>query len=212
MPHKLELMYTRLYEHFGPQHWWPGDSPLEVMVGAVLTQNTNWQNVSQAIDNLKKYRLLNFAALSRTPVATLAHHIRPAGYYNLKAGRLCNLLSYFNTHHNGDLDQFFAQPTEVCRQELLSVKGVGPETADSILLYAGNHPVFVVDAYTHRILSRHNCIEEEADYSTIQSLFTDVLPSDVAMFNEYHALIVRLGKDYCKKTQPRCSICPLDGI
>jgi endonuclease-3 related protein len=211
MPNRLLNIYNILLDHFGPQHWWPGDTPFEVMVGAVLTQNTNWTNVSRAIDNLKEAGLLTPGALAALPEEILAQHIRPAGYFNLKAGRLHNLLALI-TEYEGGLDGLFAEDTASLRTLLLSVRGIGPETADSILLYAAERPVFVVDAYTHRILSRHALIAEEADYYEIQETFLDELPEDTALFNEYHALLVRLGKEFCKKSTPRCPDCPLDGI
>lgn len=206
---RIKEIYARLYDHFGPQHWWPGDTPFEVMVGAVLTQNTNWVNVSRAIANLKADNLLSFQVMADLPVGSLAEKIRPAGYYNLKARRLKNLLDFISSEYSGNLDDFFNQARDVLREQLLSVKGVGPETADSILLYAANKSVFVVDAYTHRILYRHGLIDEELGYDEIQSLFLDSLPEDVALFNEYHALLVRVGKDFCKKSKPLCDQCPL---
>ncbi len=205
-------IYQRLHDHFGPQHWWPGETPFEVMVGAVLTQNTNWQNVEKAIDSLKGAGVLSLEAMSALPTGLLAEYIRPAGYYNIKAGRLHNLLLFLNNNYDGDLDLFFAQALPTLRQELLSVKGIGPETADSIVLYAAGQPVFVVDAYTHRILSRHNIINEESGYYEIQELFMDHLAKDAVLFNEYHALLVRVGKEYCKKSTPRCRQCPLKGL
>ncbi len=207
----LEI-YHRLYDHFGPQHWWPGDTPFEVMVGAVLTQNTNWTNVSKAIDNLRRAGVLHFTALDALPASQLAEYIRPAGYYRLKAGRLQNLLTMIRERFDGDLDRLFALDIEELRRQLLSVSGIGPETADSIILYAAGKPIFVVDAYTHRILSRHDCIDEDADYHSIQEMFMDRLPADAKLYNEYHALLVRLGKDFCKKRRPRCVGCPLDGF
>ncbi|GBE12932.1 ultraviolet N-glycosylase/AP lyase [bacterium BMS3Bbin14] len=209
---QLLEVYQRLHDHFGPQHWWPGDTPFEVMVGAVLTQNTSWQNVEKAIDNLKGAGVLSLEAMSALPADLLAEYIRPAGYYNIKAGRLRNLLQFINHNYDGDLDYFFAQSPPTLRQELLSVKGIGPETADSIVLYAAGQPVFVVDAYTHRILGRHNIIDEEYGYYEIQELFIDNLAEDAALFNEYHALLVRAGKEYCKKSKPRCGQCPLEGL
>ena len=205
-------IYNILYDAFGPQHWWPGDTPFEVMVGAVLTQNTNWNNVSRAIDNLKAENLLALPVLSELPIEILAEKIRPTGYYNLKAGRLKNLLHFINQEYNGNLDNLFAVEKHTLRESLLTVKGIGPETADSIILYAANKPIFVIDAYTHRILSRHNIITEEEDYLSMQDLFHDTLPEDTALFNEYHALIVGLGKQFCKKTKPLCSTCPLEGF
>ena len=203
-------MYASLFDHFGQQKWWPGESPLEVLVGAVLTQNTNWANVSRAIGNLKEENLLSFSSLDRLPEAVLAEKIRPSGYFNLKARRLKNLLALIRQEEPaGDLDLFFSRETFILREKLLSVKGIGPETADSILLYAAQKPVFVVDTYTYRMLTRHGLIGQETDYAEMQELFMDTLPADAKLFNEYHALIVRLGKEYCKKSRPRCQQCPL---
>ena len=211
MTNPILHIYQVLFDHFGPQHWWPGDSPFEVMIGAVLTQNTNWTNVSRAIDNLKTAGMLSFTALDAAPHDVVARQIRPSGYYNLKAVRLKNLLGHIRKQA-GSLEDFFKEDTGTLRKNLLSVKGVGPETADSILLYAANKPVFVVDAYTHRILHRHSLIPSESDYHELQELFLDSLPEDVSLFNEYHALLVRLGKEFCKKTKPLCASCPLQGI
>jgi endonuclease-3 related protein len=206
---QLEDLYTILFDHFGPQHWWPGDTPFEVMVGAVLTQNTNWQNVSRAITNLKEADILSLEVLATLDHEILAEYIRPAGYFRLKTTRLKNLFSLITNEFDGNLDALFALDTQSLRQALLSVKGIGPETADSIALYAADKPTFVVDTYTHRILSRHNLIDDDSDYYTIQELFLDSLEEDTKLFNEYHALLVRLGKDFCKKSNPRCKECPL---
>lgn len=209
---RLSIMYDRLLSEFGPQHWWPADSALEVAVGAILTQNTSWSNVERAIANLKTAGLMSLEALSSLPIGLLAEYIRPSGYYNVKAGRLHNLLALINEHHNGSLDDFLDQPLPLLRTELLSVKGIGRETADTILLYAAYLPIFVVDAYTHRILVRHEVVDPEYDYESIQELFMDHLPNDPALFNEYHALLVCAGKKYCKKSKPDCSACPLEGV
>ncbi len=208
----LQSMYDRLSAFFGPCNWWPGETPFEVMVGAILTQNTNWKNVERAIANLKKDGLLTLAAMSALSREQLAEYIRPAGYYNIKAERLRNFFALINEKWDGDLDRFLCQPATLLREELLSVKGIGPETADSMILYAAGKPVFVVDAYTHRILSRHEIIDESYDYHMIQELFTDNLEEDSALFNEYHALIVQAGKEFCKKTRPVCAGCPLSGL
>jgi endonuclease-3 related protein len=206
---KLLEIYDILLDHFGPQEWWPGDSPLEIMIGAVLTQNTNWTNVSKAIDNLKYDNLLTFEKLHNLSVEELADKIKPAGYFNLKAARLKNLLSFISQNYDGSHEYMFAMDMHRLREEILTVKGIGPETADSILLYAGNKPVFVIDAYTHRIFTRHNIIAEEDGYYEIQEYFMLSLPEEIALYNEYHALIVRLGKEFCKKSKPLCSKCPL---
>lgn len=206
---QLQDIYDRLDNFFGPLHWWPAENRFEVIVGAVLTQNTNWKNVEKSIDTLKRADLLNFEALINLPETELASLVRSSGYYNLKARRLKNLLEMIHRDFNGDLDLMFSEETSVARQALLEVKGIGPETADSILLYGGGHPVFVVDAYTHRILSRHNLVPETSDYQSIQDLFMDNLDHDTPMFNQYHALMVRTAKRFCKKKAPLCEDCPL---
>ena len=206
----LEI-YNLLFDHFGPQNWWPGDSPFEIMVGAVLTQNTNWANVAKAIDNLKENGCLSYAALSEASIEEIAILIKPSGYYNIKAKRLKNLLKMIGEEYGGELEALLADNTGNGRENLLAVKGIGPETADAILLYCGNHPVFVVDAYTHRVFSRHNLVEESCDYHELQQIFYDALPEDPELFNEYHALIVQVGKDFCKKSRPLCEDCPLNG-
>jgi endonuclease-3 related protein len=209
--HIVESIYTSLLDHFGPQSWWPAESPFEVMVGAVLTQNTNWANVSRAIDTLKSENILSPALLQALPLDVLAEKIKPSGYYNLKAKRLKNLLDLLTEEIelSGSLESFFSQDRDMLREKLLQVKGIGPETADSILLYAAEKPIFVVDAYTHRFLVRHGLIGEESSYQEMQELFMDSLPEEAALYNEYHALIVRLGKEFCKKRNPLCRECPL---
>ncbi|WP_446009526.1 endonuclease III domain-containing protein [Candidatus Electrothrix sp.] len=201
-----------MLEHFGPQHWWPGDTPFEIMVGAILTQNTNWQNVEKAIANLKMAGVLSLPAMAVLEKEKLAEYIRPAGYYNIKAGRLQNLFAMIAEQWDNDLEYLLQQPVAVLREQLLSVKGIGPETADSMVLYAAEQPVFVVDAYTHRILSRHGLIPEDADYFQIQEIFMDSLEEDTVLFNEYHALLVQVGKNFCKKSKPKCGECPLAGV
>ena len=201
-------MFHLLFNHFGPQKWWPGDTALEMMVGAVLTQNTNWKNVEKAVANLKRGDLLSLGALHRFSAAALAEEIRPAGYYNIKAKRLKNLVAFIVDRHGPDLTRFLSEEPRALRKGLLSISGIGPETADSILLYAAHLPVFAIDTYTYRILVRHGMCEEEANYDQLQTLFMDHLPDDPALFNEFHALIVRTGKAYCKK-KPSCQSCPL---
>lgn len=207
----LEI-YDTLFDFYGPQHWWPADTALEMIVGAVLTQNTSWKNVEKGIAALKGRGLLTVDALSSLPQEELASLIHSTGYYNLKAKRLKNLLHMLVCEYEGDLGYFLEDDLLSSRDNLLQVKGIGEETADAILLYAGQHPVFVVDAYTHRIFSRHNLLEEECSYGEIQEIFMDNLPADVTLFNEYHALIARLAKDYCKKNNPLCDTCPLKGM
>ena len=209
---ELEEIYRRLLTHFGPQHWWPGETPFEVMVGAILTQNTNWQNVEKAIANLKGAGVLSLPALASLSREELAAHIRPAGSYNIKAGRLQNLFAMIAEEWDNDLDYLLQQSAPVLREQLLSVKGIGPETADSMVLYAAGQPIFVVDTYTHRILLRHELISEDYDYFQIQEMFMDNLDEDAALFNEYHALLVQVGKQFCKKSKPQCGECPLAGV
>ncbi len=208
---RLTTIYEILLKRFGPQDWWPGDTPFEVIVGAILTQNTNWANVEKAITNIKNAGVLSPDKLHHLDIAKLAQLIRPAGYFNIKAKRLKNFLDWFFDNYSGQLKNLENVRTPQLREQLLSVKGIGPETADSILLYALNRPVFVVDAYTARICSRHNLISEGADYHQIQETFESNLPSDISLFNEYHALIVHLGKDFCKPT-PKCEECPLNKL
>ena len=208
---RLSAIYRTLQEYFGDQNWWPADTPFEVMVGAVLTQNTNWQNVSKTIDSLKEKGLLSIEALLGLSDQELAILLKSSGYYNLKAKRLRNLLDMVRDKYGGDLDGLFAEDLYTARESLLGVKGVGPETADAILLYGGNFPVFVVDAYTHRIFSRHQLVPDECDYQTMQEIFMDNLEHDQDMFNEYHALIVKTAKEFCKKNKPLCDKCPIYG-
>ncbi|MEW6027711.1 MAG: endonuclease III domain-containing protein [Planctomycetota bacterium] len=225
----LKDIYTRLLEHFGPQRWWPTGSPagrpgetpartptaggtFEVIVGAILTQNTNWSNVEKAINNLKAADLLTPEKLHKCPLAKLAEMIKPSGYFNIKAKRLKNFLNWLHENYEGDLNRLFALETSTLREALLSVKGIGPETADSIALYAANKPTFVCDAYTYRIMLRHRMVPEETGYDELKALFEDNLEKDVKLYNEYHALLVRLGKTYCKKTNPLCEQCPLDEL
>jgi len=205
----LGEIYQRLWDAFGPQHWWPGESPFEVMIGAVLVQNTNWQNVKRAIANLRQADLLEPHALYAVPLEELESLIRPAGYFRIKARRLHNLLKFLVERYGGSLEAMFRTDLQTLRAELLAVPGIGPETADSILLYAGGLPIFVVDTYTHRIFARHGWIDFDADYHAIQDHFQSGLPSDASLYNEYHALLVNLGKHYCRKTKPKCPECPL---
>lgn len=204
-------IFDRLYARFGSQHWWPGQSRFEVIVGAILTQNTNWANVEKAIANLKKASVLTPAAMYRLDKTRLAGLIRPAGYYNIKASRLSALLDWLFSHYGGDLDRLVDLSTDSLREQLLGITGIGPETADSILLYALDRPVFVVDAYTARIMVRHGLIEPPFDYVQLQELFHRYLPRNARLFNEYHALLVRLGKEYCRPTA-RCEGCPLQDM
>ncbi len=206
----LKQIYDRLYEHFGPQEWWPAETSFEVIVGAILTQNTSWSNVEKAIASLRKNKLLTPKALKAAPVSRLARLIRSSGYYNQKARKLKNFTDFLYANYGGNLKKMSKEGHFILRGKLLGVNGIGPETADSILLYAANKPVFVVDAYTRRVFSRHGLVKEDDTYSSIQSYFMDNLRNDPVLFNEFHALIVRLGKDVCK-TRPDCGACPLKG-
>ena len=209
MKDRLELIYRRLYSYFGAQDWWPASNSFEVIVGAILTQNTSWQNVEKAIDKIKANRPILPKRLYSLPEKKLAGLIKSAGYYNLKAKRLRNFLSFFLRSYNGSIKKMSLTSLGKLREELLSVNGIGPETADSILLYAFNRPIFVIDAYTKRILLRHKIIREDFNYCAIQNIFMKHLKRDAKLFNEYHALLVRLGKEFCLKKKPRCQICPL---
>lgn len=204
-------IYNTLYKSFGPQHWWPGDTPFEIAVGAILTQNTNWSNVERAISNLKKEKVLNAKTLLNMEDAKLAALIRPAGYFNIKTKRLKHFLEFLDKHYNSVIQNMNDKDLHSLRHELLEINGIGPETADSILLYALGKPVFVIDAYTKRVFTRHKVISENATYHQLQELFHKNLPIDASLFNEYHALLVMAGKHYCKP-KPRCQGCPLKGI
>jgi endonuclease-3 related protein len=209
---QLLEIYRTLLDFFGPQHWWPGETPFEVAVGAILTQNTSWTNVEKAIANLKAAGYLDATRLHELYTAELEKLIRPAGYFRIKAKRLKNFIDWLCNEYGGDLQNLEAISTTRLREELLSLSGIGPETADSILLYALNRPIFVVDTYTARVMVRHGLISPEGlDYHQLQDLFMSNLEPDAALFNEFHALLVMTGKDYCKP-KPRCSPCPLDRL
>jgi len=243
----IRAYFQTLYDAWGRQHWWPARSPFEVIVGAYLTQNTSWTNVERVLASLRKARLVSVAGIRRTPIPRLEKLIRSSGYFRQKAQRLKTFVRFLDEHYRGSLARMFRQPTVTLRKELLALNGVGPETADSILLYAGNHPVFVVDAYTRRILERHGLITPKASYDDIRQLFEQALPTGAQVsldtnrageppvaaagtrgsshlpspmstaariptaqvFNEMHGLIVGVGKNYCKKSQPSCELCPL---
>lgn len=194
---------------YGPQHWWPAETPTEVIVGAILTQNTGWRNVERAIDNLKEAGALDFRRLHEIEPKLLAELIQPAGTYKVKTRRLKAFVDWFWARYDADLDRMFATSIPVLREELLSVSGIGRETADAIILYAGGLPTFVVDAYTARIMCRHRLIDESADYDEIKELFEYNLPADAEYFNEYHALLVQVGKQHCRP-RARCQGCPLE--
>jgi len=210
----LYSYFDALFGAHGPQHWWPGRSRFEVIVGAILTQNTSWKNVEQAIANLRRANLLSPLAIRRTPIAKLAVHLRPSGYFRQKTKTLKAFVAFLFANYSGSLDRLFATPTAALRGQLLALRGIGPETADSILLYAGKHPVFVVDAYLRRILERHSLLPagsalSRKGYEQIRSLCESQLPADSQLFNEFHALIVRTGKNFCRKRDPACSECSL---
>ena len=241
---EIRRYYAALYDAWGPQNWWPASSRFEAIVGAYLTQNTSWTNVEKAMVNLRREGVLNVKGLSRLTMAELEALIRPSGYFRQKAARLKLFLEFLDKQYAGSLTKMFSRPTVELREELLALNGVGPETADSILLYAGNHPVFVVDAYTRRILERHEILPTKATYEDIRELFEKGLaplaederkeaalrrlsvglpnpphpPSKMSaarrtaltqIYNEMHGLIVGVGKDFCKKSQPLCDGCPL---
>ena len=208
---ELEAIYARLYGAFGQQYWWPGETPLEIAVGAILTQNTNWTNVEKAIRNLKKQRMLSARALHAIDPKSLAALIRPAGYYNIKTKRLKNFIGLLMNEYRGSMKLMGREDPPLIRKKLLSVNGIGQETADSIILYALERPVFVIDAYTKRIFSRHGILNHGLSYEDCQHLFHTGIRNNVQLFNEYHALLVRLAKDFCRTT-PCCSGCPLEGV
>ncbi|MHC4460903.1 MAG: endonuclease III domain-containing protein [Planctomycetota bacterium] len=208
---QLAEIYQLLFDRFGPQHWWPGQTRFEIIAGAILTQNTNWANVEKAIANLKAAECLSPEKIHHLDVSQLAELIRPAGYYNIKAKRVQNFVNWLFENYDGKLTNLETLDTGQLRAELLAVRGVGRETADSILLYALERSIFVVDAYTARIAFRHQLIEPDADYEQLRELFQSNLPQDTRLFNEYHALLVRVGKEFCKP-KAKCPGCPLEKL
>jgi endonuclease-3 related protein len=204
----MQDYYRALSSHFGPQHWWPAESPFEVMVGAVLAQNTAWRNVEKAIGNLKTFRLLDPRKIHELDEETLQEAVRPAGYFRQKAARLKAVVAWLVDRFDGSMAKAAEADTAALREELLAIKGIGPETADSILLYALDKPVFVIDTYTWRVLSRHRLVGEETSYEEMQELMQSKLPRDSTLYNEYHALLVAVGKEFCRK-EARCERCPL---
>lgn len=206
---RIRNLYDSLYHRYGPQNWWPAESELECILGTILTQNTSWKNVEKAFQNLKSSGLISLDRLDSITVEELARLIRPSGYFNQKATKIKTFVRYVKETYKGDLRKMLHEPTDQLREKLLSIKGIGPETADSILLYALNKPVFVIDAYTYRILSRHGIIPTEVSYHEMQGLMMDSLPNDVQIFNEYHALLVKVGKEHCKR-KAMCNGCPLE--
>ncbi len=206
----LLAVYHLLQERYGPQGWWPADTPLEMIVGAILTQSAAWTNVEKAIANLKSAGVLTVAGLRDTPREELARLIYPSGYYNVKAGKIRAFMDWLVEGYGGDLDRLFALDAAAMRRELLSVHGIGEETADSIVLYGAGRPVFVIDAYTRRIVSRLGLAPRRSTYAAFQDVFMRHLPRDEALFNEYHALLVQHGKSVCRQA-PRCAGCCLAG-
>ena len=209
---KLMTIYNLLYNAFGPRHWWPADTPFEVIIGAILTQNVSWKNVEKAIAILKATGAMTPEAMVSIPTDILAVKIRSTGYYNMKAKKIKAFMDFLYSRYDGSLEKMFITPLLVLRSQLLAVYGIGPETADCILLYAGNMPIFVVDAYTKRIFSRLALVDENDSYEAVQRLFMDNLPRDTQLYNEYHALIVAAGNMYCGKKKKRCELCPLGSI
>lgn len=208
---KLIEIYDLLLARFGHQRWWPGESRDEIIIGAILTQNTNWGNVEKAIENLKRAGAMSLSQLNCVDTAELAELIRPAGYYNIKAKRIRNFLAWFFDEFSGDIELIEKCDTQTLRQKLLSVNGIGRETADSILLYAFERPGFVVDTYTFRIAYRHGLIDDACDYDELQRLFEDNLDCDTKLFNEYHALLVKCAKEFCRP-KAKCDGCPLQAL
>lgn len=205
----LPAYFQALFQMHGEQHWWPGLTRFEVIVGAILVQNTSWVNVERAIANLRQAKLLTPSAMEKVPQPKLARLIRSSGYFRQKARKLKEFVKFLRKEHRGSLAAMFRTPTAKLRGQLLAVHGIGPETADSILLYAGNHPVFVVDAYTRRILQRHGLATGKESYEEIRGRFEKSLPNDPRLFNEFHALIVQTGKHHCRTRAPLCSQCAL---
>jgi endonuclease-3 related protein len=209
---RLRDIFDRLVDHFGPLHWWPADSPFEVVVGAILTQNTAWRNVELAVANLKGAQALSPEALREVTTGELEQLIRPAGFFRQKSERLKLFVEHLFRRHGGGLSSLLSGPLEEVRGELLTLKGIGPETADSILLYAGVRPSFVVDAYTLRLFTRLGVLGGTEGYEAVRALFMANLPHETDLFNEYHALIVEECKTFSRKRRPLCSACPLQPV
>jgi len=204
-------IYRQLMSCYGPQHWWPAEEPFEIIAGAILTQSAAWGNVEKAIANLKSAKALSPEALRQFPLPEIARLIHPCGYYNAKALKLKSFALWLGEHYSDDLNKLFANNIDYLRQQLLSIHGIGQETADSIILYAANKPIFVIDAYTRRIINRIGLAPSGNSYAAYQVLFMDNLPADAGLFNEYHALLVCLGKNVCRKS-PLCHQCCLSNL
>ncbi|MGE5543346.1 MAG: endonuclease III domain-containing protein [Bacillota bacterium] len=209
---RLMQIYNLLLEYFGPRHWWPAKTDFEVIVGAILTQNVAWKNVEKAIQNLENHGLLDPHLLIKAPVEVVEEAVRPTRYYRQKAARLRGFCGYLVREYQGELERLFTLDIKELRAELLTLKGIGKETADSIILYAARKPVFVVDAYTRRIFNRLGLLPEDAGYDQMQDFFMRHLPPDTGLYNEYHALIDGLGNTICFNKRPRCEECSLAGI
>jgi endonuclease-3 related protein len=205
----LERYYSTLLCHFGPQGWWPARTRLEIILGAILTQNTTWHNAARALKRLREARRLHWPGLRKASVAELEECVRPAGFYRQKAQAIRNFVSWLARAHHGSLRVLFSQPAAELRRQLLNLPGLGPETVDAIILYAGGEPFFVADAYTRRILSRHGLLSRTASYAAAQQFLHEHLPADAALFNEFHALLVEVGKMHCQRQAPQCDACPL---
>ncbi|MFQ5817123.1 MAG: endonuclease III domain-containing protein [Terriglobia bacterium] len=205
----IPRFYRRLLAHFGKQHWWPGHTRFEIILGAILTQNTNWKNVEKVLVSLRRTSGLAPRALARLPQRRLPSLLRPSGYFRQKARTLITFLDYLRRRYRYSVHRMFRVETQRLRAELLALRGIGEETVDSILLYAGRRPVFVIDAYTRRILMRHGLAPPDAPYAALQKLFEENFPSNPTLYNEYHALFVAAGKRYCHRLQPDCFACPL---
>ncbi len=206
----LETYYEELLRQFGPQRWWPARTRLEVILGAILTQNTTWRNAARAISRLRDAGLLRWAPLRQASLSQLESCVRPAGYFRQKARAIRTFVEWLDRTHQGSLDTLFRQSPDQARTQLLALRGVGPETADAILLYAGKLPFFVADAYTRRVLARHNLISPEAGYPAAQQFLHRHLPADEGLYNEFHALLVETGKIHCKRQAAECRGCPLE--
>ncbi len=205
----LQHYYSALYERYGPQRWWPARTRLEVILGAILTQNTNWNNAALALTNLRQSGLLRWPTLRQACIEDLERHVRPAGFYRQKARTIRSFVDWLLVRHRGSLHTLFAQPPHELRRQLLELRGLGPETADAIILYAGKMPFFVADAYTRRVLERHGLLPASADYAQAQAFLHRHLPAKAGLFNEFHALVVEVGKRHCRRQEPRCNGCPL---
>lgn len=209
--HLLSLIYDTLNGHFGDLHWWPARTAFEVIIGAILTQNTAWRNVERALENLKARSLLDPRSMDEIDSPLLEALIRPSGTYRVKTARIKNFMRFLRNTYGGNLEEMFREELWPLREKMLGIKGIGKETADSILLYAGQKPVFVIDAYTRRILARHGVAAAKSSYDDLQNYFMNNLPAEVPLYNQFHALLVNVGKVYCR-TLPRCGECPLQSI